>query len=208
MTIALKTCAPEPDSPIAKLFKYSYSTGTMPLFYKTSRSTNSVYLHKVQNGEPNGKTAMATVEVKRQDSRRWNYDFERDTPLDGIYKWEAAERKDVPNFYWRPPREQVSAADGSVDVNGNQALVYVGTLAGDTLTARPQQKDAVSETTEHFTDSKEQCCGVRKRAASMDAFPEAKRMNTQTEAEWSASSPSLSALEKTPKKSISSGHQT
>ncbi|GCB78133.1 hypothetical protein scyTo_0019365, partial [Scyliorhinus torazame] len=162
----------------------------------------------VNHDELNRDLEQKQREIREQDSRRWNYDFERDTPLDGIYKWEAAERKDVPNFYWRPPREQVSAADGSVDVNGNQALVYVGTLAGDTLTARPQQKDAVSETTEHFTDSKEQCCGVRKRAASMDAFPEAKRMNTQTEAEWSASSPSLSALEKTPKKSISSGHQT
>ncbi|XP_043542544.1 cyclin-dependent kinase inhibitor 1Bb [Chiloscyllium plagiosum] len=166
----------------------------------------------VNHDELNRDLQKKQKEIREQDRRRWNYDFERDKPLDGNYKWEAVDCKDVPNFYWGSSREQVSSADCSVDVNGNHAIVCVGTLAlgnsGDTHLTNSEQKDVVKETTEHFTDSKEQCCSPRKRAASVDGFPEAKRVNTATETDWSANSPNINALEKTPKKSISSGHQT
>ncbi|XP_062913991.1 cyclin dependent kinase inhibitor 1Bb [Mobula hypostoma] len=153
-------------------------------------------------------------EIHNQDRERWNYDFERDKPLDGNYKWEAVDSEDVPDFYSRPLREQVSSADCNVDMNGNPTIVYIGTLvqgnSGDTHLANPEQKDPVKETTEHLTDSKEQCSSPRKRAASVDGIPDAKRFNTntKTETDWSANTPSVGALEKTPKKTISRGHQT
>ncbi|XP_069759859.1 cyclin dependent kinase inhibitor 1Bb [Narcine bancroftii] len=151
-------------------------------------------------------------EIHDQDKGRWNFDFERDKPLDGNYTWEAVNRKDVPDFYWRSPREQVSPADCSVDMNGNHPIVYIGTLvqgnSGDMHITKPEQKDPVKETTEHFTDSKEQCSRPRKRAASVGGIPDAKRFNTKREPDWSANSPSLDTLEKTPKKTISRGHQT
>ncbi|XP_007892745.1 cyclin-dependent kinase inhibitor 1Bb [Callorhinchus milii] len=153
-------------------------------------------------------------ESHEQDRLRWNFDFERDKPLDGNYKWEAVDFKDVPDFYWRQTRERVSPADCGVDVNGNRAIVYIGTTvaqgnaAGDTYFANSERSDAVKETAERCTDSKEQCSAPRKRTASVDCSPEAKRVTTKAESEWSANSPSLSAFEQTPKKSIPSGHHT
>ncbi|XP_055506008.1 cyclin-dependent kinase inhibitor 1Bb [Leucoraja erinacea] len=139
-------------------------------------------------------------EIHEQDRGRWNYDFERDKPLDGNYKWEAVDREDVPNFYWRPSREQVSPAEQcGIDVNGNHAIVYTGTrLQGDTDLANLQREELVTE----------RCSSPRKRSASGDDIPDAKRLNSKTETDWSTNSPTAGTLEKTPKKTISRGHQT
>ncbi|XP_078272578.1 cyclin dependent kinase inhibitor 1Bb [Rhinoraja longicauda] len=149
-------------------------------------------------------------EIHEQDRGRWNYDFEKDKPLDGNYKWEAVDRKDVPNFYWRPSRKQVSPAEQcGVDVNGNHAIVYTGTRlqgdSGDTDLENQQREEPVTEATGHFT---ERCSASRKRSASGDDTPDSKRFNAKTETDWSTNSRSAGTLEKTPKKTISRGHQT
>eukprot|EP00063_Salmo_salar_P008543 XP_013983378.1 PREDICTED: cyclin-dependent kinase inhibitor 1B-like [Salmo salar] len=38
-------------------------------------------------------------EISEQDQRRWNFHFETDTPIPGIYEWEGMSAESMPAFY-------------------------------------------------------------------------------------------------------------
>ncbi|KAJ7994613.1 hypothetical protein DPEC_G00251300 [Dallia pectoralis] len=53
--------------------------------------------------------------IAEQDRRRWNFNFQADTPVDGIYAWEAVSNDSIPAFYQEATIMRVETSDHKPD---------------------------------------------------------------------------------------------
>ncbi|XP_006642601.3 cyclin-dependent kinase inhibitor 1B-like [Lepisosteus oculatus] len=53
----------------------------------------------VDHDELNREMKSKLLEILDRDRRRWNFDFQTDTPLEGDYGWEESKVDTVPDFY-------------------------------------------------------------------------------------------------------------
>jgi len=121
-------------------------------------------------------------EMEEDASAKWNFDFANHKPLNGRFKWDLVDCKDLPDFYNKPPRSSSSsssksstlcpAGNNNVDLNGNHSCVVMGS-------ARPPPADG--ERCEGQMDCSEQCLGQRKRPACNDTATQSKRSHTSSD---------------------------
>ncbi|KAG5839081.1 cyclin-dependent kinase inhibitor 1Ca [Anguilla anguilla] len=70
---------------------------TFPLHARTSACRN--LFGPVDHEELNREMKMQLREISDRDQRRWNFNFETDTPLSGDYEWEETPTDSTPVFY-------------------------------------------------------------------------------------------------------------
>lgn len=70
---------------------------TFPLHTRTSVCRN--LFGAVDHDELNREMKDKLREISERDQQRWNFNFEANTPLDGVYKWEEVSVERTPAFY-------------------------------------------------------------------------------------------------------------
>ncbi|XP_056135272.1 cyclin dependent kinase inhibitor 1Ca [Lampris incognitus] len=66
----------------------------------------------VDHDELNRELKLRLNEMAEQDTRRWNFHFETETPLPGIYQWEEIPSRRAASLYREPTRAGAGAEDG------------------------------------------------------------------------------------------------
>ncbi|XP_048825562.1 cyclin-dependent kinase inhibitor 1B-like [Brienomyrus brachyistius] len=90
---------------------------TFPLHARTSVCRN--LFGPVDHDELNSEMKSKLRELSDRDKRRWNFNFETDTPLSGEYKWEEIPMNAMPVFYWE---SQTGKTGNTVPVKGKEFL--------------------------------------------------------------------------------------
>lgn len=70
---------------------------TFPLYKRTSVCRN--LFGPVDHDELNREMKDKLREISERDQQRWNFNFEANTPLDGVYEWEEVSVEKAPAFY-------------------------------------------------------------------------------------------------------------
>ncbi|KAI1904034.1 hypothetical protein AGOR_G00001530 [Albula goreensis] len=91
---------------------------TFPLHARTSACRN--LFGPVDHDELNREMKLQLREISERDQRRWNFNFETDTPCSGDYEWEETPVESTPVFY--QDSVQIGRRRVTVPVKAKQCL--------------------------------------------------------------------------------------
>ncbi|XP_058858029.1 cyclin-dependent kinase inhibitor 1C-like [Acipenser ruthenus] len=202
---------------------------TFPLHARTGVCRN--LFGPIDHDELNREMKSKLREISERDQRRWNFNFETSTPLEGgHYEWEESEVDATPVFYREsiqmgktritvPVRAKTSldTIKNSMDSNSSQELSSPPSQENDRLSdldsivrsGETNQENRSDKLNSGIKTSKSDPCTSRKRASASSAtahitdfFVKRKRILECKQSENGSPSASVMATEQTPRKRI------